>query len=646
MASIQQNLPIEEVNTSQKGRKKTRAPAKWVKNIAKAKRNSGKEYVSVKTGRLVAGRQIGPPCRDGCFDKVTLPVITVLFNDFWAMGNYDAQTAYIQKLIHKVPVKRHRPSKTPDNPGKHREFMLNYSVAYQNETFPVCKQAFTAIFGITRKRVEFAIRKTTSTHVPELDQRGRHEPAGKITGEKAQHVRDHINQLQTVTSHYSRARNPHRKYLESNLTISKLYKSYEEWMSANHPEIEKVTQSYYHSTFTNEFNIGFQPPRSDTCSTCDKLITSISSATSETDKQRLQVQLKHHKDKASQGQQLMKQKKEDIDDNVTVICIDLQQTIPIPKLSTNVAYYHRKLWMYNCCIHNLKKNKSSMFVWDEVTGGRGSIEITSCLRKWIGMEHDEKAFNNLIVFSDNCGGQNKNINVILNYLHEVHSGRLKNIEHVYLMPGHSFLPCDSAFGNIERKFIRESNIYDFDSYCNIIQNATSSQYQVVRMSQQDFLNINVLKQCVVNRKPSNESVSFINARKFAFKQSYKEGYFIGMTYSDAPLTPVRLMPGKRSFSQNLFNLSQTTLPQKYDGPIILNAGKLASLKHLLAFIDTEKYPYIKELLSHQERLQMPTSSPPSPNHENDMEVDVDNDLLESHENDMELDVDNDLLEYD
>lgn len=626
MASIQQDLVVTEGNTSQKtGRKKTCAPTNWAKNIAKAKRNSGKEYLSVKTGRVVAARQIGTPCRDGCFDKVTLPVIRVLFSDFWAIGNYDSQTAYIQKLIHKVPVKRHRPSKTPDNPGQHREFMFDYSVVYQNETFSVCRQAFTAIFGITRKRVACAMRKTTPTHVPVLDQRGRHEPAGKITGDKAQCVRDHINQLQTVTSHYSRARNPHRKYLESNLTISKLYKSYEEWMSANHPETEKVTQSYYHKTFTKEFNIGFQPPRSDTCSTCDRLTTSINSATNETEKQLLENQRKQHKEKASQGQQLMKDKKEDMHDNVAAICIDLQQTIPIPKLSTNVAYYHRKLWMYNCCIHNLKMNKATMFVWDEVTGGRGSVEIASCLKKWIGMEYDEKAFQHLIVFSDNCGGQNKNINIILNYLHEVHSGRLKTIEHVYLMPGHSFLPCDSAFGNIERKFMRESNIYDFDSYCNIIQNATSSQYRVVRMSRQDFLNIGVLKQCVVNRKPNIESVSFIEARMFVFNQSYKEGYFIAMTYSAAPLTPVRLMPGKRSFSQHLFDLSLTTLPQKYAAPIVLNVGKLASLKQLLAFIDTAKYPYIKQLISHQERQ---TSLPPSPSNENDTELDAENDLLE------------------
>lgn len=138
MESIQQDLAIEEVNRSQKtGRKKTSAQTNWVRNMTKAKNNSGKEYFSVKTGRLVAGRQIGTPCRDGCCDKVTLPVIRVLFSDFWAIGNYDAQTTYIQKLIHKMPVKRHRRSKTPDNPGKHRKFMFDYSVVYQNETFLV-----------------------------------------------------------------------------------------------------------------------------------------------------------------------------------------------------------------------------------------------------------------------------------------------------------------------------------------------------------------------------------------------------------------------------------------------------------------------------------------------------------------------------
>ena len=70
-----------------------------------------------------------------------------------------------------------------------------------------------------------------------------------------------------------------------------------------------------------------------------------------------------------------------------------------------------------------------------------------------------------------------------------------------------------------------------------------------------LLDIGVLEQCVVNHKQINESVSFIKVRMFLFKQSYKEGYFIAMTYCDVLLTPVRLVPGRKSLSKSLFDLS-------------------------------------------------------------------------------------------
>ncbi|KAK8391318.1 hypothetical protein O3P69_017137 [Scylla paramamosain] len=58
--------------------------------------------------------------------------------------------------------------------------------------------------------------------------------------EKKRNVFEITSAIYRVTSHYGRPRNSHKKYLKSNLTISKLYKSYEEWTSANHPDIEKA----------------------------------------------------------------------------------------------------------------------------------------------------------------------------------------------------------------------------------------------------------------------------------------------------------------------------------------------------------------------------------------------------------------------
>lgn len=69
------------------------------------------EYVSRRTGKLVPAHVIGSPCNDGCFGRVTEPIIRDLHKYLWEIGNYDIQNAYIQKLVSKVLVKHHRPSK-------------------------------------------------------------------------------------------------------------------------------------------------------------------------------------------------------------------------------------------------------------------------------------------------------------------------------------------------------------------------------------------------------------------------------------------------------------------------------------------------------------------------------------------------------
>ena len=43
-------------------RRKVAKPSEWKANVAKRKRNSGKEYVSERTGKTVAARKVGAPC--------------------------------------------------------------------------------------------------------------------------------------------------------------------------------------------------------------------------------------------------------------------------------------------------------------------------------------------------------------------------------------------------------------------------------------------------------------------------------------------------------------------------------------------------------------------------------------------------------
>ncbi|KAK3878143.1 hypothetical protein Pcinc_017204 [Petrolisthes cinctipes] len=155
------------------------------------------------------------------------------------------------------------------------------------------------------------------------------------------------------------------KYLESNLTTKKLYSmylSYMEWLRDTYPE-EKASLDYYSDMFTKEFNISIEPPRTDTCTTCDTFDVSIKNSNSDQAVvDDLIRQKEEHQQLTQQAQDIMKKMAEDNDPETRAICVDLQQTLPTPKITASVAYYKQKMWTYNLCIHNLKTNTSSMYV--------------------------------------------------------------------------------------------------------------------------------------------------------------------------------------------------------------------------------------------------------------------------------------------
>ena len=132
----------------------------------------------------------------------------------------------------------------------------------------------------------------------------------------------------------------------------------------------------------------------------------------ETTKVRLRGEWELHKRKAERTYQ---QLREDFalckgDPNTEVLTFDLEQSLPTPVLTTNVVFYKRQLWTYNLGIHDGRSGSACMHVWHEGVASRGSNEVGSCLLKHL-REMDTTA-ENLILFSDSCGGQNRNIGIL------------------------------------------------------------------------------------------------------------------------------------------------------------------------------------------------------------------------------------------
>ncbi|KAK4299195.1 hypothetical protein Pmani_028513 [Petrolisthes manimaculis] len=245
-----------------RGRKKTLKPEEWKQNVAKKKRNLGEEYVSRKTGALIPAKVMGPPCSDGCYDKIPLATRQDMFKEFWEIGDFTLQNSYLQKQVKQVPVKRHRirKTKTQDNPRKMRSCMLQCTLTISGTSYSVCKQGFLNILGIKKGRVDTALK---AAGTPQTDKRGRHPQARTIGGDVLQYVKDHIHSFLTVSSHYTRAKSPHHRNLETNLTVKKMYRMYVKQMkNEHHPTEDIVKESFYR----NLFNTTFKPPKTDTCS--------------------------------------------------------------------------------------------------------------------------------------------------------------------------------------------------------------------------------------------------------------------------------------------------------------------------------------------------------------------------------------------
>ena len=95
------------------------------------------------------------------------------------------------------------------------------SVKRGTRTLPlILKQAFLKIHAISNGHLNRALKAIEkSGGSPHQDQRGKHEPVSKTPTDKIGLVKEHNTSFPATSSHYSRADNPNRKYLSSQLSL-------------------------------------------------------------------------------------------------------------------------------------------------------------------------------------------------------------------------------------------------------------------------------------------------------------------------------------------------------------------------------------------------------------------------------------------
>ena len=90
------------------------------------------------------------------------------------------------------------------------------------------------------------------------------------------------------------------------------------------------------------------------------------------------------------------------------------------------------------------------------------------------------------VWSDNCIGQNKNKIMLFLWIYLTITGKYDEINHKFLVSGHSYLPCDRDFAQIE-KCKKVENCQVPKDLIKLMVNATPNNPFIVTMLQPDDL---------------------------------------------------------------------------------------------------------------------------------------------------------------
>lgn len=502
----------------QTGKKRIRHEENWAKNKAKWMKASGKSYNSfAKQRRVVPAKEIKPPCGENCrlqcSTKIEDGKRREIFQTFWGLGNTERQRNFISSCM--TAIKR----KYLDEPQFRKRVKNNaFHFKIDDKEVRVCKTFFKNTLAITDRPIRTVLTKKINFE----EKRGKHGNHSSVAPGVKESIRNHIEKIPTVESHFCRAQTK-RQYVDGSKTVRELHRDYVEECKQNN----QIPGNYvmYSRIFNVEYNISFFKPKKDQCELC-----AVYENSSFGEKEKIQEKYETH---LLEKDLTRLEKENDKLSDKEVAVYDLQAVLPCPLGQTSPFYYVSKLGVYNFTIFDLKTNDVSCYVWNEAEANRGAIEIGSCVLRYLELINGRNNEPTDVVFySDNCTGQQKNQYLIGLYSYAVRKfTKINTIEHKYLITGHTQNEGDSAHSVIERHVARARKagpIFIPEQYYTLIRTAkkSGSPYVVNEMTHKDFIDIKHLAGVLGIRLKINVSelkcIKFDKARPgvMFYKKSY------------------------------------------------------------------------------------------------------------------------------
>jgi hypothetical protein len=212
----------EYVDVTRQSRRRRKNPELWKQSVQKRKRNNGEEYKTSR-GEKFPRHELKTPsctgkCKNKCGDKVMKDHQMLMFQTYWKL-DYECQRKFI--MNHVTKNLKNRSTTGKESRRKHTyDYFLDGKTSKENTK--VCKNFFLQTLNIGEKMVMYNINRNQGNC---KDNRGRQKEWSTIPKADKDYIRNHIRSSPTLDSHYCRKKSQ-RKYLERDLSITKMYEIY------------------------------------------------------------------------------------------------------------------------------------------------------------------------------------------------------------------------------------------------------------------------------------------------------------------------------------------------------------------------------------------------------------------------------------
>ncbi|KAK3907413.1 LOW QUALITY PROTEIN: Adhesion G protein-coupled receptor A3 [Frankliniella fusca] len=524
-----------------------------------------------------------------------------------AQASHDKRVAYVAARLEREEVHRKRSRLDIDN--RQKSFSYKYFLDIEGKRIQVCRSTLKDTLGETDRFIRTVAENKNESYsgITVDDRRGKHTPPHALClTNKAQAVQRHIASFPAYVSHYCRAKTKDQKYLASDLTITEMHKLYHQ-----NEENPKVSLS----THTNQFHLSglkFKPPQTDGCDTCTTLEVGKKNATTVEEKNVLERKHEIHLRKAEKAYNLKRAAKAAAKEDKTkrVLVCDLQQCLPTPHLTCKRISYSRQLYVFNFTVHDCTTGITHCYMWNETEGKRGSNEISTCLLKHISEEVPDYV-QDLTIFTDCCSGQNRNSTISMMLFAALQENpSLKSINHIFLIPGHTFMPeVDNKHAIIEKHKRRLDKVNEPDEWYSIVhqagmtdpENFPDGKFKVKHMT--SFYDIAALAKCELvkrNKCMDGEPFSYLETHWWRYEKGSLGVVKVKASFTEAAKFRQLSFLRKGVRSDRLKMLLPCV--QKLTSPVPISVKKKEDLLVLLQYLE-DKYHEFHRCLPSSDKVR-------------------------------------------